>query len=125
MTTYTSGYRATHGLPPANHDPEPWVWPDGLLRAPIPGKGYLRDIYRFQPRSEFDVPDNPTLVAFRDELPHWAHDNGDGEQYTAADLAKEWLHIDEVSKWVADGRCTIGHGLDARRVLSKLVAVYA
>lgn len=37
-----------------NLDPEPWVFPLNGLRAPIPGMGDLRDLYRYDPRPGFD-----------------------------------------------------------------------
>lgn len=40
-----------------NNDPAPWVWPLNGHRAPIPGEGILRDLYRYEPRPEYDTND--------------------------------------------------------------------
>lgn len=67
MTQYTSGYRAAHGLPKANHDPHPWKRYNVRLRRK-PYRDGLPGV-RYAPRPEFDVPDNPILAAYRKSMP--------------------------------------------------------
>lgn len=70
MTTMTSGYRARHGLPNANHDPEPWVRADFTRAADLDdalegldGPPILAPLNR--PRAEFNVSENLVLADFR------------------------------------------------------------
>jgi hypothetical protein len=98
MTYMTSGYRAAHGLPPANHDRFPRYIenPNGDYATPCP-------------RPEYDVPDNPILVDLRDDLAH-----GIPLSFYVRMLADDFY-----------GEPNMGpRNVHARRVVNKLAAVY-
>jgi hypothetical protein len=105
MGYMTSGYRAAHGLPRANHDPAPRYIenPNG-------------DYATLCPRPEFDVPDNPILAAFRTDW--YRPEDGLGQEPDVLDYWIDWLD------YTAPQLHTVKHIEHARRVLQKLAAVY-
>jgi hypothetical protein len=119
MNGMTSGYRAAHGLPKANHDPEPWrrdhrdlgfMGRFGREFSGPEGFRMTRD-----PRPEFDVPDNPILVAAR-RLP-------------SHDPFEVWFDDLNSAAWDHSGRPDFDDWepfeIHAWRVLAKRAAVYA
>lgn len=106
-----------------NHDPEPWVAPDGTRRV---FSHVEIGIKRFDPRPEFDHVQhnepNPILVDFRD----YAKEHGD-----SAALARHWTRDDQ--QWWDVTRSTRLISVDepvgtpeqedhARKVLTRLAA---
>ena len=117
MAGMTSGKRAEL----ANHDPYPWItrkhaqrfhneqtlgtWPSGC---------------DYDPRPEFDVPDNPILTQFRGRLRYQARVK---RPVSASALANIWLT--DLYRHTWDHQHDTPSFEHARRVLSKLAAVYA
>ncbi|MDL5351141.1 hypothetical protein [Microbacterium sp. zg-YB36] len=67
---------------------------------------------------------NPVLVELREELPYRAHDGGMGEQFTAAELAQEWLAKGALSRSLWGHHATVIAQIDhARKVLTHLAAL--
>lgn len=127
MNGFTSGTQARDGRK-INHDPYPNVWeghsPRNRMRADTDmfrkGAPFNHERYRYLPRPEFDVLDNPILAAFRVT---W---QGQLDMLEQAEFLA--LELGDAGLWPDDGytdeytREQIDH---ARRVLDKLVAVYA
>jgi hypothetical protein len=108
----TSGKRATLGLPPANHDPEPWLDNIGnRFESEAEGDPYPYGVAH-DPRPEFDVRDNLILADFRGIV---SRDTA----LESVDLAAFWLKNWVTVTWMESPE-QIEH---ARRVLSKLAAL--
>lgn len=115
MNGYTSGYRAEIGLPPANHDPLPYVYYDGLrLSQPLIRTIGMAD---YAPRPEFNVPDNPILVAFRR-----SHEGGGSRSWPDLRTWNKSIVTDNGGFWSCHYKPA--HIEHARRVLEKLSNVY-
>lgn len=111
MAGFTSGRRAQVGLPLANHDPHPWLEPDGSRYLTVEAY-YTGRPREFAPRPEFDVPDNPILKEFRRSAP-W-------DVQRAARIAADWLEPPASPIPRTSSPKQIEH---ARRVLRKLEAL--
>jgi len=127
MNGYTSGTQARDGRK-VNHDPYPNVWeghsPRNQMRADTDmfrkGAPFNHERYRYLPRPEFDVPDNPILARFRERIEEtWEHPYwGD-----AWDSTMDYIGFaSDFPYRVKETSAEIDH---ARRVLSKLAAAYA
>lgn len=119
--TFTSGKRAEIGMPPANHDPEPWRSRTTFERYPEPDAAPERVLtwgMDLAPRAKFDVLDNPILADFRA--------NHVRKQIGTPKLAVSWGRA--LSGGVDWARESGRKGdpqqiIHARRVLSKLAAL--
>lgn len=121
MQYMTSGFRAAHNLPPANHDQEPYECTMSSAECHTPRPHRLASRLagtRYVPRPEYDVPDNPILSAFRAACE-------DEPELGAPWRASAWVsnHWEEYGDFGERG--TTDQIEHARRVLSKLTAVYA
>lgn len=122
MNGFTSGTQALQGRK-VNHDREPYIIDTGWLvirsayDATLPVKSSTYD-----PRSEFDVLDNPILATVRKSIGIW--ENFDGTEMTGPEIAREWLKNTPIERewWVptAVSDAALDH---ARRVLNRLAAL--
>lgn len=127
MSGFTSGYRAAHDLPPANHDPKPWAYTRNAGDNDNGPFGHNeRATFRVDgammwwPRPEYDVLDNPILAQFRARLRYQTMVN---HPVSAPALAAIW--VTNLYRYAWDhthGTTEFNH---ACRVLWKLAAVYA
>ncbi|HWT39964.1 MAG TPA: hypothetical protein VN081_01655 [Dongiaceae bacterium] len=110
MNGFTSGYRAAHGLPSARY-----------ARRHADDSEVERDLtgaeWRDAGLPEYDVPDNPILAEFRQLVSATSYDRLSLIDHKLSELRWEERHYHY--NWSRD---QMEH---ARRVLSKLVAVYA
>lgn len=116
MNGFTSGTQALQGRK-VNHDPKPWLNGHGV-RIVHGIEGLNRNSY--DPRPEFDVPDNLILASFRGRL---RYQETVKCPVPAVSLANIWLT--DLYRYTWSHQHDIAEFNHARRVLAKLAAVYA
>jgi len=135
MNGFTSGTQALQGRK-INHDSYPNVWeghsPRNRMRADTDmfrkGAPFNHERYRYLPRPEFDVHDNPILAAFRaDDGPVRYEVHGRRPSLIEHYLDQiEGAERDPVLAKIGLGvTATPEQVIHARRVLLKLKVVYA